>query len=98
MVDLSTQDLSTKDLSTKADQLNSSQRLLLALKEARTKLEAVERAKTEAIAIVGLGCRFPGGAETPEAFWQLLINGVDAVTEVPIDRWNVNAFYDANRT
>jgi myxalamid-type polyketide synthase MxaB len=89
-------DLSLKDLGAKVDQLNSSQRLLLALKEARTKLEAVERAKTEAIAIVGLSCRFPGGADTPETFWQLLINGVDAVTEVPIDRWNVNAVYDAD--
>ncbi|MBD2091227.1 type I polyketide synthase [Microcoleus sp. FACHB-1515] len=89
MVDLNT-------ISTKVDQLNSSQRLLLALKEARTKLEAVEQAKTEAIAIVGLGCRFPGGAETPADFWQLLVNGVDAVTEVPIDRWNVDAVYDAD--
>lgn len=80
--------------SSKVDQLNSSQRLLLALKEARTKLEAVERSKSEAIAIIGAGCRFPGKANNPEAFWQLLRNGVDAIAEVPPQRWDINAYYD----
>ncbi|RAM48138.1 MAG: beta-ketoacyl synthase [Hapalosiphonaceae cyanobacterium JJU2] len=50
--------------------------------------------KTEAIAIVGIGCRFPG-AENLEAFWQLLSNGVDAIREVPESRWDINAFYDS---
>ena len=45
------------------------------------------------IAIIGIGCRFPGAKNT-ESFWQLLRNGVDAITEVPADRWNVDAFYD----
>ena len=40
------------------------------------------------IAIIGMGCRFPG-AENPDAFWQLLQNGVDAITEVPANRWVV---------
>ncbi|MCC6191127.1 MAG: amino acid adenylation domain-containing protein [Anaerolineales bacterium] len=48
---------------------------------------------TEPIAIIGLGCRFPG-APNPAAFWQLLINGVDAIQEVPADRWLVDAHYD----
>ncbi|MGG6293713.1 beta-ketoacyl synthase N-terminal-like domain-containing protein [Leptolyngbya sp. AN02str] len=43
----------------------------------------------EAIAIVGLGCRFPG-AENPAAFWQVLHQGIDAITEVPSDRWDVD--------
>ncbi|MBD3884960.1 thioester reductase domain-containing protein [Phormidium tenue FACHB-886] len=47
----------------------------------------------EPIAIIGIGCRFPG-AKNPEAFWQLLRNGVDAITEVPKERWDVDAFYD----
>ena len=45
------------------------------------------------IAIIGLGCRFPGGATDPEAFWQLLHNGTDAITEVPQDRWDAKAYY-----
>ncbi|MGK7914021.1 MAG: SDR family NAD(P)-dependent oxidoreductase [Prochloraceae cyanobacterium] len=43
----------------------------------------------EAIAVVGMGCRFPG-AESPEAFWQLLRDGVDAITTVPSNRWHGN--------
>ncbi len=47
----------------------------------------------EPIAIIGIGCRFPG-AKDPESFWQLLRNGVDAIAEVPKDRWDIDAFYD----
>ncbi|MGK5532608.1 thioester reductase domain-containing protein [Streptomyces sp. URMC 129] len=48
----------------------------------------------EPIAIVGLGCRFPGGANTPESFWDLLRNGVDATAEFPADRADALPFYD----
>ncbi|MBW4633665.1 MAG: type I polyketide synthase [Iphinoe sp. HA4291-MV1] len=82
------------NISDRIDNLSSSQRLLLALKEARTKLEAVERSSTEPIAIIGMGCRFPGGAHDPDTFWSLLHNGVDAMVEVPRDRWDINAYYD----
>jgi acyl transferase domain-containing protein/acyl carrier protein len=76
--------------------LSPTKRALLALKEMQAKLEKSERAKTEPIAIIGLGCRFPGGSNDPEAFWQMLRNGVDAITEVPLDRWDINAYYDSN--
>jgi acyl transferase domain-containing protein/thioesterase domain-containing protein/acyl carrier protein len=46
------------------------------------------------IAIIGIGCRFPGGANSPQAFWKLLRDGTDAITEVPADRWNVDTFYN----
>ncbi|MCB9682794.1 MAG: SDR family NAD(P)-dependent oxidoreductase [Alphaproteobacteria bacterium] len=46
------------------------------------------------IAIVGMGCRFPGGADDPDAFWQLLLDGTDAIVPVPADRWNADALYD----
>jgi amino acid adenylation domain-containing protein/thioester reductase-like protein len=49
----------------------------------------------EPIAIIGLSCRFPQ-APNPQAFWELLRNGVDAVTEVPSDRWDVDAFHSEN--
>ncbi len=49
----------------------------------------------EPIAIIGIGCRFPG-ANSPEAFWQLLRNGVDAITEIPSNRWDLRELYDPN--
>ncbi|MGP4054730.1 type I polyketide synthase [Mycobacterium sp. 4D054] len=51
-------------------------------------------AGAEPIAVVGIGCRFPGGVTGPDSYWELLENGVDAVTEVPKDRWDGDAFYD----
>jgi len=47
----------------------------------------------EPIAIIGLGCRFPK-AKNPNEFWQLLKNGVDAITEVPKSRWDIKTFYE----
>ncbi len=47
----------------------------------------------EPIAIIGMGCRFPGGPD-PESFWKLLAEGRHAVTEVPPDRWDADAWYD----
>ncbi len=51
---------------------------------------------TENIAVIGIGCRFPG-APDPESFWQLLRAGKEAVTEVPPERWNLQELYDPNR-
>jgi acyl transferase domain-containing protein/NAD(P)-dependent dehydrogenase (short-subunit alcohol dehydrogenase family) len=70
---------------TNADTLKRS---LLALKDMRAKLDALEYATREPLAIVGIGCRFPGGADSPEKFWKLLQCGVDAVREVPPGRWS----------
>src|SRR5262249_54350768 len=50
-----------------------------------SKPEAIE----EVVAIVGIGCRFPQ-ADGPAAFWRLLKNGLDAVTEIPSTRWNAH--------
>ncbi|MCC6697661.1 MAG: SDR family NAD(P)-dependent oxidoreductase [Candidatus Hydrogenedentes bacterium] len=49
----------------------------------------------EPIAVVGMACRFPG-AEDLDAFWNLLIGGMDAVHDVPADRWDNDAYYDPN--
>lgn len=67
---------------------------LLKLHEMKTKLDAVEQARKEPIAIVGTACRFPGNVNTPEAFWDLLQNEGDAITEVPPTRWSAAATYD----
>ena len=80
--------------SNKTNGLSASQRILVALNEATTKLKVAEQAKSEPIAIVGMGCRFPGGANDPEAFWSLLRDGVDAIAPVPQERWDINAYYD----
>lgn len=78
------------------NQLSTTERALLALKDARKKLEDAERAKHEPIAVIGIGCRFPGGANDVDAFWHLLHNGIDAIREVPPDRWDIDQYYDPN--
>ena len=55
---------------------------------------AVTRDPATPIAIVGIGCRFPGGITDTESFWRLLAGGVDAITEIPLDRFDVSAYYD----
>jgi len=53
--------------------------------------------RREPIAIIGMACRFPGAAGVEE-YWQLLRGGVDAVSEVPPERWDAHALYDSDRT
>jgi acyl transferase domain-containing protein/acyl carrier protein len=69
-------------------------RALAAVRDLRARLAAAERASAEPIAVVGIGCRFPGGASDPDAFWRLLRDGVDAVGEIPPGRWDAAAHHD----
>ncbi|MFK7967416.1 MAG: type I polyketide synthase, partial [Burkholderiaceae bacterium] len=69
-------------------------RVLKALRDAHTRLDDLEQQKHAPIAVVGIGCRLPGGVSGPEAFWQLLSEGKDAVGEVPADRWDIDEWYD----
>lgn len=69
-------------------------RALISLKELRAKVSELEGAQKEPIAVIGMGCRFPGGADTPEAYWDLLQGGVDGTSEVPADRWDIDSYYD----
>jgi acyl transferase domain-containing protein/acyl carrier protein len=50
--------------------------------------------KSEPIAITGMGCRFPARVSNLEAYWHLLQEGVDGITEVPNNRWNKSEYYD----
>ncbi len=69
-------------------------RALAAIDRLQGRLDAAERAATEPIAIIGLACRLPGGVDSPDTYWQLLADGVDAVTEVPRERWDIERYYD----
>ena len=70
------------------------QNALEAMQKMRTHLETLESRRTEPIAVIGIGCRFPGDANDPELFWQNLVNGVDVIREVPLERWDIDALYD----
>jgi malonyl CoA-acyl carrier protein transacylase len=84
-----------KEAGAESDLSDEMKQALRQLKEMQFKLSALADAKTEPIAIIGMGCRFPG-AKDPQAFWQLLRDGKVAISEVPADRWDVDAFYDPN--
>jgi len=74
----------------------SPKRLALLALELQSQLEAIKDDRTAPIAIVGIGCRVPGASSGPEGFWRLLADGTDAISEVPVDRWDAGAYFDAN--
>ncbi|OQS16864.1 polyketide synthase [Nocardia donostiensis] len=49
------------------------------------------------IAIVGIGCRYAGGIDSPKSFWDFVVGKRDAVTEIPADRWDARRYYDPDR-
>ncbi|UXA08638.1 type I polyketide synthase [Mycobacterium sp. SMC-2] len=62
------------------------------------RLEIAEKAGTEPIAVVGMGCRLPGGVDNPDQFWQLLRDGRSGITRVPPERWDADALYTDDHT
>ncbi len=80
--------------SSKNDYRTLLQQALVSLDQMEAKVRAAEDAQHEPIAIIGMGLRFPGDADNASSFWKLLRDGVDAIIEVPPDRWNADTFYD----
>ncbi len=78
---------------TTGGELSPAKRALIEIRELRARLQRVEEQQRDPIAIVGLGCRFPG-AENPDAFWTLLHEGRDAIRDVPADRWDADRLFD----
>jgi acyl transferase domain-containing protein/NADPH:quinone reductase-like Zn-dependent oxidoreductase/acyl carrier protein len=75
-------------------ELTPLQQSYFVIQRLKSSLDALQRQHKEPIAIIGANCRFPAGANDMEAYWRLLRDGVDAVQEVPPDRWDVDAVYD----
>ena len=71
-------------------------RALLEIRELRQQLDAAEAQRSEPIAIVGMGLRFPGDVHSPDDFWDLLRNGRNAIGPIPPERWDINAYYDSD--
>jgi acyl transferase domain-containing protein/ubiquinone/menaquinone biosynthesis C-methylase UbiE/acyl carrier protein len=72
----------------------SPKRLALLASELNSKLEELNQRTAEPIAVIGMGCRFPGEADDPNSFWRLMIEGRDAIDVVPSERWDIDALYD----
>ena len=64
------------------------------IEQMQARVDAAERVAREPNAIVGMGCRFPGGAVSPAAYWELLREGRDGTSDVSPDRWDAAAFFD----
>ena len=77
-----------------ANELTPTKRALYEIRALKARLRELESSRNDPVAIVGLGVRLPGGASTPAAFWSLLDQGVDAIREIPAERWDVERYFD----
>ena len=74
----------------------SPQRLALLALELQERVKELENARPEPVAVVGMACRFPMSADSPAAYWDALSRGVDGISEVPRDRFDIDRFYDSD--
>ena len=73
---------------------NYLKKVTVELTQTRRRLAEVEDRRREPIAIVGMACRYPGGGDSIDGYWELLRDGRSAVSEVPKSRWDIDDFYN----
>ena len=78
----------------RTEELSPLKRAIVEIRDLKARLAETEARAHEPIALIGMGMRLPGGANDPESFWRLLHDGVDAITEVPQERWSIDELYD----
>ena len=83
-------------MDTLTDRKNILKDTLALIEDLESRLKVAEGVHNEPIAIIGMSFKFPGGAEDSEKFWTVLRGGVDAIREVPRDRWDIDRYYDSN--
>lgn len=54
----------------------------------------MDRTRVTPVAVIGMGCRLPGGIDSPDRLWEALLRGDDLVTEIPADRWDIDEYYE----
>jgi acyl transferase domain-containing protein len=75
-------------------ELSPLKRAFIALEAAQAQVARMQQAQREPIAVIGIGCRLPGGVDGPAGFWQLMNEGRDATGTVPPERWDAQALFD----
>ncbi len=83
----------TKSDANALEDLSPIKRALLEIRELRARVAEQEAAAGEPIAVIGLGTRMPGGVVDEESLWRVLAERVDAIREVPSDRWDAQALF-----
>ena len=77
--------------------VDASSRIMSALDKATRYIQAIEAERVEPVAILGMGCRFPGKVTTPDEFWEMLKAGQHGFSKVPMDRWDNTRFYSPDQ-
>lgn len=77
----------------KTNSFSLEKKALLAIETLQKKIDELEKSKHEPIAVIGMACRFPGGIDTTEKYWEVLKNEKDLITEVPGNRWDLKDVY-----